>query len=291
MKLLNQQEFNLVTGMLLLAAVVLVFVLVPARPQMWLYPLVREGAQAKLNYETRYMSETATEHFIIKYTPADAGTVAMVAQAAEQAYAPVTHELGFEPKGKTVILVYPDKNELRKAFGWSNNESAMGVYWGGVIQLLSPQAWMKDGYTVSEFIQTGPMVHEFTHLVFDHVTNGNYPRWFTEGLAQYVEYKVNGYEWIVPTNTLHQTLYTTAQLGGDFDQLDNQALAYRESLAAIRYITEVHGEDKLKQVIAELKTGRSLETAINKSIGMDEAAFDSAWRAWAVEHMKNYPEH
>lgn len=290
MKLINQNDITVVTGVVVLIAVVLLFVLVPARPQMWLYPLVRQGAQAKLSYETRTMSEYETPHFIIKYTPGDAGSVDMVAQAAEQAYRPVTKELGYEPKAKTVIVVYPDKNELRKAFGWSNNESAMGVYWGGVIQLLSPQAWMKDGDTVSEFIQTGPMVHEFTHLVFDHITNGNYPRWFTEGLAQYVEYKVNHYEWVVPNNTFHQQLYTMEQLSGDFDNLDNQSLAYRQSLAAIRYIAEVHGENKLNQVINALKTGQSIEKAISQSLGMDYADFDSAWRTWAINNMKNYPE-
>lgn len=287
MRMIHHGEASVVTALIVLMAAVFFLVQVPARPQMLLYPLVRQGAQAKLNYETRDMAKFETEHFIIKYTPADAGNVEMVARAAEQAYQPVTDELGFAPKNKTLILIYPDKNELRKAFGWSSNESAMGVYWGGVIQLLSPQAWLKDGESEKEFIQTGPMVHEFTHLVFDHVTNGNYPRWFTEGLAQYVEYKVNHYEWVVPGNTLNQPLYTMEQLNGDFDGLPNQALAYRQSLAAVRYIAEMHGEAKLRQVIEGLKAGKTMEKTIYAALGMNEDQFDSAWRSWAYANMKN----
>lgn len=288
MRMMNHSEATTVTVLIVLAVVVFFLIQVPARPQMLLYPLVRQGAQAKLNYETRDMAEFETEHFIIKYTPADAGNVAMVAKAAEQAYQPVTSSLGFEPKKKTLILMYPDKNELRKAFGWSSNESAMGVYWGGVIQLLSPQAWLKDTASVDEFIRTGPMVHEFTHLVFDHVTNGNYSRWFTEGLAQYVEYRVNHYEWVVPGNTLHQPLYTMEQLNGDFDGLANQALAYRQSLAVVRYIAEVHGEAKLKQVIDGLKAGQTTERAIRTALDMDDDHFDAAWRDWAYANMTNH---
>ncbi len=272
-----------VVAILLLAGAV--FFLAPFRTQMVLYPLARQAAQAKMYYETRGMAAYETPHFIIKYDPAEKGAAAMVAQAAEAAYSPVTAALGYMPAGKTLVIMYGDRGELNKNFGWSNGQSAMGVYWGGVIDVLSPQAWLKDG-TAGEYIRTGPMVHEYTHLVLDHMARGNYPRWFTEGLAQYLEYKVNGYEWRTPDNALTSRLYTQSELDRDFDNLPSQALAYRESLAAIRYIAVVHGDDKLRQVIAALSAGRTMEQAINGSLGMDYGAFSAAWQHWAVENMK-----
>jgi len=269
-----------VVVMLLLAAVLL---LAPVRLQMLLYPLAREAAHAKISYETRAMAAYETPHFVIKYT-SDPAAAAMVAEAAEAAWAPVTAALGHSPGGKTLVVMHPDRSALNQNFGWSGSQSAMGVYWGGVIEVLSPRAWLKNG-TASEFIRSGPMVHEYTHLVFDHMTRGNYPRWFTEGLAQYLEYKVNGYEWRTADNALTGRLYTQAELDRDFDSLPNQALAYRESFAAVRYIAAVHGESGLRQVIAALAAGRPIEQAVGGSLGMDYAMFEAAWRNWAQENM------
>ena len=56
----------------------------------------------------------------------------------------------------------------------------------GFIHLQSPLG-NKD------YFKEGPMVHEYTHLVVDELTGGNYSRWFTEGVAQYVEQQVTGY--------------------------------------------------------------------------------------------------
>ncbi|MDT8902955.1 peptidase MA family metallohydrolase [Anaeroselena agilis] len=257
----------------------------PLTPRMLLYPVARQAAQAKMNYETRQMAAYETPHFIIKYSPADQTAVAMVAEAAEAAYTPVTKALGYAPPAKTLVILYRDRSELNRNFGWSGDQSAMGVYWGGVIQVLSPRAWLKDGAD-AEFIHSGPMVHEYTHLVFDHLSRGNYPRWFTEGLAQYLEYKVNGYEWRTAANSLHDRGYTQDELDRDFDSLANQALAYRESLAAVRYIAAVHGETGLKNVIAALAAGRTMEDAIAASLGMDYASFAKEWPRWARENMQ-----
>lgn len=290
MRIVAHTELTLVTVIAAFVFVAAVLFQIPARSQAWLYPLVRKATVAKIEYETRTLKTQETTHFIIKYSQADEDMVEMVAQAAEAAYLPVTSALDHSPAEKTVIVMYPNKSELRKAFGWSGDQSAMGVYWGGVIQLLSPHAWMKPGDSTEHFIQAGPMVHEFTHLVFDHKTNGNYPRWFTEGLAQYVEYKVNNYEWITAGNRLDGKLFTKEQLDNDFDDLPNTALAYRQSLAAVRYIAEVYGEDKLNKVIDELKSGRKIDKAIRNSLGIEYQDFDNAYRDWARENMKNYGE-
>lgn len=287
MRMIIQHNAAMMTGLLALFFAGFLLFHLPARPQMWLYPLVRQAAKIKVEVETRHLAVQETEHFIIKYSPVDTDAVPMVAEAAEMAYRPVTAVMGYVPSDKTVIVIYHDKAEMRRAFGWSGDESAMGVYWGGVIQLLSPHAWMKDSQSTEDFIHSGPMVHEYTHLVFDYRTNGNYPRWFTEGLAQYVEYRVNGYEWLTPNNTWNRTLYTMSELDSSFDELPNQSLAYRESFAAVRYIAEVYGDDKLYQVIDSLQAGRSMEQAIRSSLGMDETAYEAAWRSWAVQNMKH----
>ncbi|MDR3566279.1 MAG: peptidase MA family metallohydrolase [Negativicutes bacterium] len=269
-------------AVLLLA--ILVLFQMPVRLQLWLYPVVRQATEIKLNYETRSLAVYETRHFTIKYGPKDADVVAMVAEAAEKAYQPVTEELDYAPTGKTLIVLYPSRRELNQAFGWSGDQSVMGAYWGGVIQVLSPHEWLQQT-SPEEFIRSGPMVHEFTHLVFDHMTGGNYPRWFTEGLAQYVEYRVNHYEWRSPTNSMAGQLYTMAELDANFDALTDQSLAYRESLAAVRYIAEVYGEGKLQQVMSALAAGKNMQQAITASLGTDYGDYEAAWQKWAAANM------
>ncbi len=282
------EDTNVLLVISCLTLLVILSVIVPLRPKMWVYPLVRYTAQIKVDFESRHMAVYETEHFRIKYTQADADTVDMIAEAAEAAYLPVTREFNYAPQGKTLILVQPTKNELRQAFGWAGNESAMGVYWGGAIQLLSPHVWLSSGDSVQEFIHSGPMVHEYTHLVFDYLTNGNYPRWFTEGLAQYVEYRINDYEWLTTANRFDGTLYTMAELEGDFDHLPNQSLAYRQSLAVIRYIHEVYGDGVLQDIMTDLKKGQELKESIQKRIGLNYPEFESSWKEWAAKNMNHH---
>jgi hypothetical protein len=265
-----------------------IFFLTPLRISMVLYPLVRQAAQAKMEYETRNFAVVETPHFAVRYRDGDDEMAQLVAQAAEQAYQPVTTMLGRETNKKTLIVMYPDRSELRKAFGWSGDESAMGVYWGGVIQILSPRDWMKSGVSADEFSHSGPMVHEFTHLVFDHLTQGNYPRWFTEGLAQYAEYTINNYEWLTTTNSLSGRLHTMVELDSKFDDLPNQSLAYRESFAAVRYIAEVHGDDALRQVIDQLRAGHKMDQAIQSVLAMSYSEYEQAWKQWAAINMKHH---
>jgi hypothetical protein len=268
----------------------LLFVQIPLRApmqlQMLLYPLVRQAALEKITFQTRGMEVYETPHFSIRYLPADSDVVEMTAQAAEAAYAPVTDAFGFTPSGKTLMVLYPDRQKMSSAFGWSGNEAAMGVYWAGVIELLSPHAWLQSGQTAADFAHSGPIVHEYTHLVFDHMTNGNYPRWFTEGLAQYMEYKINGYEWQTPDNKLDGSLYTMNDLDDHYDQLSNQALAYRESLATIRYIVAKSGDGGLRKVIGLLQTGKSMKTAIKEVLGVDYSTFEQDWQQWAKVNME-----
>jgi len=263
------------------------FSVMPNGLAFWLYPLARQVVSLKIDYSTRNMLVQETEHFIIKYNPADKNAVAMVALAAEAAYEPVGEILNYQPSQKPLIIIYKDRNSMQKAYGWTSENSAMGFYWGGVIQILSPMVWLNDKTSVNEFIEKGPMAHEYTHLTLDYLLKGNYPRWFTEGLAQYVEYKVNGYEWITKTNSLSQDGYTIEELDKRFDELPNQAMAYRQSLAIMRYIIETHGSECFSQIILEMKDGTKANKAIKNVIGLDYAELETEAKLWAKRNMKH----
>ena len=113
----------------------------------------------------------------------------MVMDEAERVYRPLGEFFDCLPNDRVPILIYPDRVSLNRIFGWGNDESAMGVYWAGVIRILSP----RSGWKICRLTTTtgvpgqGPMGPRIHSPAGGLQTAGNYPRWLTEGLAQYAE--------------------------------------------------------------------------------------------------------
>ncbi|AEF95531.1 hypothetical protein Desca_2714 [Desulfotomaculum nigrificans CO-1-SRB] len=277
---------------IVLAALVLVAVFLMKIPNFirnGTYSLLREGLKEKAVWTTRDMETITGQHFIVRYTNGNQKDAELVLATAEQFYGPIAAKYGFSSSRKIPVIVYPSRAELNRNFGWPANESAMGVYWAGVIRVLSPTVWVPDQDPLSfqeTFKKSGPMAHEFTHLVVDYVTAGNYTRWFTEGMAQYEEYKLTGFEFDEPTASLDQPLYSLSQMDRDFDNLPNQPLAYRQSYLAVRYIAEEYGEGALKSILINLARGKNMELALQSVLGMEMQQFEAKYQKWGMEKEK-----
>ncbi|MDR1702401.1 MAG: hypothetical protein LBR56_06470 [Sporomusaceae bacterium] len=269
----------------LVAVLLLLSFTTPSRLFLSLYPLAREIVAFRIDYATRELTSIETGHFIIKYHPLDRETATMVAVSAEEAYEPVGQILNYRPREKALVIIYPDRAAMQKAYGWSSNNSAMGFYWGGVIQILSPRVWLADKNSESEFKQKGPMTHEYTHLVLDYLLKGNYPSWFTEGVAQYAEYKINAFEWITPNNFPAQNTYSLRELDKNFASLPNQSLAYRQSLAIVRYLVENYGENSFNTILLAMKQGVKIDIAIKNATGLNYREFEEKAKVWAEKTM------
>jgi len=241
--------------------------------------IMRFMVDQEINLSTTAFNEIKTDHYNIKYTALDSDWVPMVAAAAEDAYDSVGKVFGEEPKNRTTIVIYPNSSSLARSFGWDRDEKAMGVYWAGSIRVLSPREWMDSGDSTDRFTREGPMTHEFVHLMVDEITRGNYNRWWTEGVAQYVEKRTTGFEFESPFAAGQEpSYYELASLDRNFDKLD-QSIAYWESLQAAEYIAASGGEDSLFQIMTQLGEGKSLPTAIEKTMGV-------SYRTWEQEFYK-----
>lgn len=249
------------------------------------YGAIREIIKIHTIVGTWNMEKMTSDHFFIKFRPEDRAEAELVLRTAELFYRPVVDDYGYVPRSRVPLILYSTREDLNSSFGWDADQSAMGVYWAGAIRILSPAAWLDetgpDRYEQA-FISSGPMAHEFTHLMVDYLTGGNYPRWFTEGVAQYQEYKLTGYELNEPAGSIRQPLYTMKELTESFDDLPNQSLAYRQSFYAVRYIVHHHGEAALHQIIAELRQGHDISKAILKVLQLDGQQFEEEWQKWAL---------
>lgn len=217
--------------------------------------------------------EIETAHYKIRYLPQDQYCVPLVSEAAEDAYTRVTNELGRKPRNQTTLVIYPNNASLAASFGWDKNEKALGVYWGGTIRILSPDAWLANIGQRDRFIREGPMVHEFTHLMVDEMTRGNYNRWWTEGIAQYTERDITGFQFASPfKRSSDRFYYELDNLEKNYDRLD-QSVAYWESLQIVDYIATDYGQAKIYLIIDNLSSGESMAKAVEGALGVDYATF------------------
>lgn len=247
------------------------------------YGVVRELLKVQTVLGAWEMDKMFSEHFGVWFAPEKRAEAELILEVAEQVYFPVRDDFDYSPRGKIPIILYSTAEELNKSFGWEAKGSAMGVYWAGAIRVLSPSAWAGDITLEQEqvrkkFIDAGPMAHELTHLMVDYLTGGNYPRWFTEGVAQYEDYKLTGFMIPKPVSAAGGGFYSFAELETNFDHLPDQVLAYWQSWSLIDFIVQTHGEDALHALIAELGRGKSLSAAMESVLHTDLEQYTINWQ-------------
>lgn len=272
------------------------------------------------------LASAESTHFVVRFDPdLDWAWVPVVLECAEGAREAVARRLGWSPfsvargkaaggaaggavagegaaaneqgEEKVLILLYPDDASLDTQFGARPGFRAMGAYWCGVIQVLSPRLWLAERPPVDatrQFWNQGPLVHEYTHYLLDRlIPRGNYPRWLSEGLAQYVEYRESGYLWLDPENTITApvagaALYSLADLGRGFDRLENTALAYREAFLLVTYLEEVYGPGQVNLVLKGMAGGEAFETTLRRVTGLTPDELEKSWLRWLDENLTRY---
>ncbi|WP_129596305.1 hypothetical protein [Anaerophilus nitritogenes] len=226
--------------------------------KVYAYPTLKKVQHELILFKTRDYQVRETDHFIIRYDFDDDAVIDLVAKASEEYYHQVCDTFSYYPKEKTVVIVYEDPEKLIKNASLKKGEPPMGVYLASTIQILSPNVWVpKDQDIEHVFMNEGPMVHEFTHLIVDDIAKGNYPLWFTEGMALYQEYIQTGYSWGEGLS-FDEKEYTMEQLKYDFENLD-QMLAYRMSFEVVKEMVQENGFEKLNHILYELGKGEKIE--------------------------------
>ncbi len=197
----------------------------------------------------------------------------------------------FTPNVRPLVVIYPNYEELLKSLGWDENNKVSGVYQGGTIKLVSPKTWypVEVLSDIKEIYRNfGPLHHEMTHLFVDYIAKGNYPDWYTEGLAQLEELKFLDIQWIDENNQNPEKLYTFDELRRGFYRLDNQALAYRQSLTMAIFLEEVYGKEVHMTILKELGTGKNFSGALIAATGITMEQFEKMYLIWIEDNWNKY---
>lgn len=208
--------------------------------------------------------------------PASFGQRAL--RIGEDAVGAVAALLGVTESEPIDFFVYADQGAFYDALGPATRENVGGAHIPGtrlMFGLITPaeigSAWV------------GSVVpHELTHLVFEEAAGNPYhfpPNWLNEGLAVYLS---QGYDSLdraaVEGAAGSGTLVALDGLTGQFPtSYERFSLAYAESASALDYLVRVHGREALVSLIRSYADGRTDDEAFQAALGLDLAAFGSAW--------------
>lgn len=248
-----------------------------------LYEIFRQLAKTMIVLQTRNWLHMESKHFFVRYKDGEKDNASLVLETAETFFVSVAEKYNFAINKKIPLILYSSREDLNASFNWPAGESVMGVYWGGVIKILSPEQWISYNTPCEKqsiFKSCGPVAHELIHLVVDYKCRGNYPRWLTEGIAQYEEYKLTGFRLDIKQELRGSNLYPLSKMDRDFDSLSDQARAYNQSFLSIEFIVQVYGEDVLHNIIRDLSLGRLLNQAFNNVLGFNLDSYERQFCRW-----------
>jgi hypothetical protein len=218
-----------------------------------------------------------TENFNIRFAKEDADVVQRVADQAQRQFAMVTEYFQYEPKKKVTLTVYQDKDELREGLRLPYQGTTLGAYYAGTISILSPSIWGPEGDAAEE----GIYIHELTHLIMADMAGGNYPMWFTEGMALYQEYINTGFEW-GKDYKFKRPPYSIEELTEDFAGLD-QFIAYKQSFLLVKALMEQEDRGKILELFQTLKKNTSFDLSFKRVYGYFPEEFERSFLEYGTK--------
>ena len=165
----------------------------------------------------------------------------------------------------------------------------VGYYKEGVIRVLNPKAKGVDDYTdygktFSSYGYTHTLLpHEFVHAVHDDKI-GAFPknRWISEGIANYISYKLIGINW----HGVKDAYEGQPIKPHSFNAFDH-GYEYDYGFTIIDYLVETYGNNMISKIIEEPQLDE--EARIMKLTGMKPDEFYNAWEAFMIDQYKMLP--
>ena len=184
-------------------------------------------------------------------------------------------------------LGFPTEKPI-KAFIYSNSTDVQGA-------ILFAQAWT-GGLAFTEYnivliaispddLESGVagLTHELAHLLVKEVTFnclGRLPTWLNEGLAVYSEGSMQPFQRRALDQAIgNNALISIRSLSGSFPAgHTGAALSYAESFSLVEYLIDVHGWEKMRELLAIFSVGSTPDKALQEVYGFDRDGLEELWK-------------
>lgn len=177
------------------------------------------------------------------------------------------YSLGPVSKPPLIILTTPEWLDSKLSGGYSLG--AAGAYQPGVaLVALEP----------AQTVARSSLLHELTHHYVHLLSGGNYPEWYSEGVAQLMEYRYLGYRWFDAVGKKDYYMYSATQLNQEFYRLPDQVSAYRQALGLVQLMEQLGGGSTHGKILRDLGRGADFSLSVECHTGLNPEQIVALWK-------------
>lgn len=134
--------------------------------------------------------------------------------------------------------------------------------------------------------------HELAHIALEDAVGGRpVPRWFNEGFAVLASGETSFMRMqTLFTATVSDNLLSLAQLERTFPANENEAsIAYAQAADVVRFLVKREERHRFRGLIARLRDGETMDSALLNSYGEETATLENEWRNEVSRRYTFYP--
>ncbi len=236
----------------------------------------------KVQYKNFHWKYIQSPNFDVYFYGDDYDLAKFSITELESAYVYVSDQLDYRLRGRIPVFVYNSPNEFQQT---NVVPDILPESVGGFTESFKNRVVVPFNGSYEDLRHV--LHHELTHaMIYDMLYGGGFgslvsrqylfrlPLWFAEGYAEYSSRYGWDYEadMVMRDATIHSYLQPLEYLGG--------YLAYKEGQAAVKFLAETYGEEKIRDVINKGRRSLSMEKALKSSIGLTEKQFYDKFQLW-----------
>jgi tetratricopeptide (TPR) repeat protein len=203
-----------------------------------------------------------------------------VQQLATASITSLSQRYGFEPREPVTLELYPDHDDFAVRVAALPGIGLLGVTFGYLVAMDSP-----SGRPVGEFHWGSTLWHEMAHVFTLELTDHRVPRWLSEGLSVFEEWKTG------PTPGVNVTPEALVALRDNkflpVSELDsgfirplyrNQVqVSYMQAGLVCLFVEQRWGFDKLVALLRQFTKDTNTKAAVEATFNMPATEFDKAF--------------
>lgn len=233
----------------------------------------------KVQYREHEWFYIQTRHFDIYFTEEGKDAAEFTSQSAEEALEDLQSRLNYQVNNRISLIVYNSHNEFQET-NTSDGYLSQGI--GGFTEPFKNRVVFPFEGSYSKFQHV--IKHELVHAVMRDMLYGGtvqniiakgitlqLPIWYHEGMAEYLSsgWDTNS-DMFIRDAILNEYLPDINRLDGYF--------AYRGGQALFKFIADTYGEEKISELLFNVKGKGNVSGGFKSSIGIDLDELNEKWK-------------